>query len=98
MTINKKLKKPNLVIIIPARLRSVRLSKKLVRKINNVPMVVRVAKSAINCKLGDVYVATDSKQIFNLCKKIKLMQLSQTQILIVEPIEFLVPIQIKKTF
>ena len=41
MTINKKLKKPNLVIIIPARLRSVRLSKKLVRKINNVPMVVR---------------------------------------------------------
>ena len=28
MTINKKLKKPNLVIIIPARLRSVRLSKK----------------------------------------------------------------------
>ena len=72
MTINKKLKKPNLVIIIPARLRSVRLSKKLVRKINNVPMVVRVAKSAINCKLGDVYVATDSKQIFNLCEKNKI--------------------------
>ena len=93
MTINKKLKKPNLVIIIPARLRSVRLSKKLVRKINNVPMVVRVAKSAINCRLGDVYVATDSKQIFNLCEKIKLMQLLQTQMLIVEPIEFLVPIK-----
>ena len=73
MTINKKLKKTNLVIIIPARLRSVRLSKKLVRKINNVPMVVRVAKSAINCKLGDVYVATDSKQIFNLCEKNKIV-------------------------
>ncbi|MBD23215.1 MAG: 3-deoxy-manno-octulosonate cytidylyltransferase [Alphaproteobacteria bacterium] len=69
MTIKKKLKKPNLVIIIPARLRSERLSKKLLRKINNIPMILRVAKSAINCNLGDVYVATDSKQIFNLCKK-----------------------------
>ena len=69
MTINRKLKKENLVIIIPARLKSERLSEKLLRKINNVPMILRVAKSAINYKLGDVYVATDSKKIFNLCKK-----------------------------
>ena len=63
MTINRKLKKENLVIIIPARLKSERLSEKLLRKINNVPMILRVAKSAINYKLGDVYVATDSKKI-----------------------------------
>ena len=69
MTINKKFKEPKLVIIIPARLKSKRLSKKLLRKINNVPMILRVAKTAIDCKLGDVYVATDSKQIFNLCIK-----------------------------
>ena len=68
MTINKKLKNPNLVIIIPARLKSERL-KKLLRKINKVPMIIRVAKSAINFKIGDVYVATDSKIIVNLCKK-----------------------------
>ena len=69
MTINKNLKKPNLVIIIPARLNSKRLSKKLLRNIDNVPMILRVAKSAINCEIGQVYVATDSKQISNLCKK-----------------------------
>ena len=46
MTINRKLKKENLVIIIPARLKSERLSEKLLRKINNVPMILRVAKSA----------------------------------------------------
>ena len=47
MTINKKFKKPKLVIIIPARLKSRRLSKKLLRKINNIPMILRVAKTAI---------------------------------------------------
>ena len=64
--INKKNK--SLLIIIPARLDSTRLSKKLIRKISGVPMILRVAQSAINTKLGDVIVATDSKQIQNLCK------------------------------
>ena len=40
MTINKKLKKENLVIIIPARLKSQRLSEKPLRKINDVPMIL----------------------------------------------------------
>ena len=31
-------------------------------------MIIRVAKS-INFKIGDVYVATDSKIIVNFCKK-----------------------------
>ena len=64
MTFNKKLKKPKLVIIIPARLKSRRLSRKLLRKIDNIPMILRVAKSAISCQLGEVYVATDSKKNF----------------------------------
>ena len=67
--INKKNK--SLLIIIPARLDSTRLSKKFIRKISGVPMILRVAQSAINTKLGDVIVATDSKQIQNLCKKQK---------------------------
>ena len=67
--INKKNK--SLLIIIPARLDSTRLSKKLIRKISGVPMILRVAQSAINTNLGDVIVATDSKQIQNLCKKQK---------------------------
>ena len=64
--INKKNK--SLLIIIPARLDSTRLSKKLIRKISGVPMILRVAQSAHKTKLGDVIVATDSKQIQNLCK------------------------------
>ena len=67
--INKKNK--SLLIIIPARLDSTRLSKKLIRKISGVPMIIRVAESALKTKLGDVLVATDSKQIQNLCKNEK---------------------------
>ena len=67
--INKKNK--SLIIIIPARLDSKRLSKKLIRKISGVPMIIRVAESAFKTKLGDVLVATDSKQIQNLCKNEK---------------------------
>ena len=67
--INKKNK--SLIIIIPARLDSKRLSKKLIRKISGVPMIIRVAESALKEKLGDVLVATDSKQIQNLCKNEK---------------------------
>ena len=54
-----------------ARLDSTRLSKKLIRKISGVPMIMRVAESAFKTKLGDVLVATDSKQIQNLCKNEK---------------------------
>ena len=41
------------------------------RKISGVPMIIRVAESALKTKLGDVLVATDSKQIQNLCKNEK---------------------------
>jgi len=67
--IKKNKKKWKLIIIIPARLESVRLKKKLLRKIHKVPMIVRVAQNAIQQNLGEVWVATDSKQILNLCHK-----------------------------
>ena len=66
--IKKNKKKCKLIIIIPARLKSVRLKKKLLRNIKKVPMIVRVADNATKLNLGEVWVATDSKQIQNLCK------------------------------
>ncbi len=66
--IKKNKKNWKLIIIIPARLKSVRLKKKLLRNIKKVPMIVRVADNAKKLNLGEVCVATDSKQIQNLCK------------------------------
>ena len=62
----------NLIIIIPARLRSSRLSKKLLRIIHGKPMIQRVAENAKNLGFKNVIVATDSNEIFNLCKRTKI--------------------------
>ena len=72
MLINKNLNKSKLIIIIPARLESKRLSRKLLRKIHSIPMIIRVAMAAKKTCLGEVYVATDSKKISNLCLKNKI--------------------------
>ena len=72
MLINKNLKKSKLIIIIPARLESRRLSRKLLRKIQGISMIVRVAEAAKKTSLGEVCVATDSKKISNLCIKNKI--------------------------
>jgi 3-deoxy-manno-octulosonate cytidylyltransferase (CMP-KDO synthetase) len=72
MPINNKLKKSKLIIIIPARLESKRLKRKLLRMIQGIPMIVRVAKAAKKTSLGEVYVATDSDEISNLCIKNKI--------------------------
>ena len=60
MLINKNLKKSKLIIIIPARLESKRLRRKLLRMIQGIPMIIRVAKAAKKTGLGEVCVATDS--------------------------------------
>jgi 3-deoxy-manno-octulosonate cytidylyltransferase (CMP-KDO synthetase) len=67
--INKNKKNKDFIIIIPARLNSKRLTKKLLRRICNVPMIIRVARAAKEINFADVLVATDSIQILNLCKK-----------------------------
>ena len=69
--INKN-KKKRIVIIIPARLKSLRLEKKLLKEVNGLPMIVRVAQSAKELKLGRVIVGTDSSEILNICKKNKI--------------------------
>ena len=66
--INKN-KKKRIIIIIPARLKSKRLEKKLLRRVNGLPMIIRVAKSAEELELGRVIVGTDSFEIFKLCEK-----------------------------
>ena len=59
----------NTVIIIPARIDSSRLKKKLLRNISGLPMIVRVAQNAENLKMGRVIVGTDSREIYNECEK-----------------------------
>lgn len=70
--INKIKKNHKVIIIIPARLMSSRLSKKLLRKIDRKPMVQIVAENAKKAGFKDVIVITDSKEIFDVCKKNKI--------------------------
>ena len=66
--INKN-KKKRIIIIIPARLKSMRLEKKLLRKVDGLPMIITVAKNAEKLKLGRVVVGTDSSEIQKICEK-----------------------------
>ena len=68
---NKNKKKNEILIAIPARLKSTRLKHKLLRKIHGIPMIIRVAENAIKTNLGEVVVATDSKRILNICNLYK---------------------------
>ncbi len=70
--INKNKKIPSIVIIIPARLESVRLRKKLLKKIDGIPMIIKVAKNAEKLDIGPVVVGTDSFEILKICKKNKI--------------------------
>ena len=69
---NKNKKKISPIVIIPARLESSRLKKKLLRTLNGKPIIVRTSKLAENLKIGDVIVGTDSKEILNICRKNKI--------------------------
>ena len=55
------------MIIIPARLSSSRLPNKVLADINGIPMIIRCANVAK--KVDDVLIATDSKEVINVCKK-----------------------------
>jgi 3-deoxy-manno-octulosonate cytidylyltransferase (CMP-KDO synthetase) len=60
----------NAVAVIPARIASTRLPRKPLREILGKPMIQRVYEAARACRgLSDVIVATDSDEIFALCKK-----------------------------
>jgi 3-deoxy-manno-octulosonate cytidylyltransferase (CMP-KDO synthetase) len=58
----------NVLAVIPARLESTRLPRKVLREIGGVPMVVRVFHRARACPLlSDVLVATDSQEVVDVC-------------------------------
>jgi 3-deoxy-manno-octulosonate cytidylyltransferase (CMP-KDO synthetase) len=57
------------IAIIPARLASTRLPRKILREINGSPMLAHVYAAARSCSaLHDVIVATDSGEITALCR------------------------------
>ncbi|PYY21905.1 MAG: 3-deoxy-manno-octulosonate cytidylyltransferase [Acidobacteria bacterium] len=56
--------------IIPARLASTRLSRKVLREIAGRPMLAHVIEAARRCpQLSDVIVATDSDEVLSVCKQ-----------------------------
>ena len=69
----KKIKKnQKVLILIPARFKSERLKNKLLRRIDKVPMIIRVAQNASRTKLGKVIIATDSEKIIKICNQYKI--------------------------
>ena len=56
----------NTVIIIPTRLEARRFPNKPLAKINGKPMILHVLNKAKESKVGEVFVATPDKKIFDL--------------------------------
>ncbi|MGE4318095.1 MAG: 3-deoxy-manno-octulosonate cytidylyltransferase [Deferribacterales bacterium] len=56
------------VIVIPARMASTRLPGKPIRKIKGVPMILRVAEKCMKAGADRVIVATDAKEILEICE------------------------------
>ena len=57
------------IAIIPARLASTRLARKILREINGRPMLAHVYQATRACtQLDDVIVATDSEEIAEVCR------------------------------
>lgn len=59
---------PELLIVIPARLESSRLPKKLLLDLHGKPLLYWTVKRVMRAKLADVVVATDSARILSMCK------------------------------
>tara|TARA_B100000963_G_scaffold361955_1_gene401272 strand:- start:72081 stop:72818 length:738 start_codon:yes stop_codon:yes gene_type:complete len=56
------------IIIIPARLSSTRLENKVIMDLNGKTLIQRVFENAKKAKVSDVYIATDSLKIKEICK------------------------------
>lgn len=56
------------IVVIPARYASTRLPGKPIRKIKDVPMILRVAERCLKSNADRVIVATDSKEILEVCE------------------------------
>ena len=58
------------IAVIPARLGSTRLPRKMLREINGKPMIGVVYEAVRSCALlADVVVATDSEEILEVCRR-----------------------------
>lgn len=58
------------IAIIPARLASTRLPRKMLREISGQPLIARVYQAVRSCPLlEDVIVATDSEEILQVCRQ-----------------------------
>lgn len=57
------------LIVIPSRMKAVRLPNKPLKLINSIPMVVQVYNRAIESKVGEVIIATPDKEIIEVGKK-----------------------------
>ena len=60
--------KNKLAIIIPARIDSLRLPRKIIANIGGLPMVIRVAKQAMMANIGDVFIACCGQEIFDVAQ------------------------------
>ena len=65
----KTIKYPDVLIVIPARLKSGRLPKKLLKDLHGRPLLYWTAKRVLESKLAEVIVATDSTEIKVMCEK-----------------------------
>ena len=59
----------NTAIIIPTRLGALRFPNKPLAKINNIPMIIHVVNRAKESRVGEVFVATPDREIFDLVNK-----------------------------
>ena len=59
----------NTAIIIPSRLKAKRFPRKPLAEIKGLPMIIHVLNRAKEAKVGEVFVATPDKEIFDLVKK-----------------------------
>jgi len=59
----------NTAIIIPTRLGATRFPDKPLAKINNIPMIIHVVNRAKESRVGEVFVATPDKEIFDIVNK-----------------------------
>lgn len=59
----------HIVAIIPARIKSSRLPKKVLADIHGKPMVIRVAEKVKGAGINNIYIATDSNEVTAVCKK-----------------------------
>ena len=58
------------IILIPSRLAATRLPNKPLLKINDIAIINHVYQKAKSSKIGEVFVATGDKEIFDEVKKI----------------------------